>query len=50
MRLGPVSLEFRGGGSPERRDSLENPSIDLVQALVAITDGTTVSSVSMTAV
>src|SRR5438132_337500 len=36
------------GVALERRDSLENPSVDLITALVAETDGTSVSSVSLT--
>src|SRR5438105_2779535 len=31
-----------------RDSTLENPSVDLTQAIVAMTDGTTISSVSLT--
>ncbi len=39
---------FSFRSAPERRDNLENPSVDLVQALVAIADGSTVSGASLT--
>ncbi|HWE82800.1 MAG TPA: phage portal protein [Gaiellaceae bacterium] len=44
----PPALLSRLAPAGSRRDNLENPSVDLVQALIAITDGTTVSAVSLT--
>jgi HK97 family phage portal protein len=46
--MGIARALIPSGRPPERRDSLENPSVDLVTALVAETDGTSVTSISLT--
>jgi HK97 family phage portal protein len=42
------SILRRDARIPERRDSLENPSVDLVSALVAETDGTSITNIALT--